>query len=81
MIEQINFPFNAPLPIVRPFIKQELYQILRFRKSIDEVYETIPAEMFPCDYPGGKGPSLKELRGIQQQIYPSISNSKFFSIF
>lgn len=40
-----------------------MYHRLRFNKSWKQVHDYIPEEMFPCDYPGGKAPSIKELRG------------------
>lgn len=59
----MHFPINRPLAIARPFIRTELYNMLKYRKHINEVVENIPIEMLPSDYSGGQGPSCKELRG------------------
>lgn len=48
---------------MRPFIEQELLSKLKYRRHLEEAYENIPQNVFPSDYPGGKAPPLKELRG------------------
>lgn len=44
-------------------MKKELLDLARYRKNIEDSYESIPPEMFPSDYPNGKAPSINELFG------------------
>lgn len=53
-------------------MKKELLDLVRYRKNVEESYENIPAEIFPCDYPNGKGPSIKELHGKYCLSYQSF---------
>uniref|UniRef100_A0A336MDN5 CSON013467 protein n=2 Tax=Culicoides sonorensis TaxID=179676 RepID=A0A336MDN5_CULSO len=63
LVEHINLPhfLDKLLALCRPFLKKELMNILRYRKNMEEAYETIPAEIWPKEFPNGAGPSIMEL--------------------
>lgn len=47
--------------MMRPFIKDEVYQMIRFANMVKEVYDIIPPEVFPKDVDDGLGPSYEEI--------------------
>lgn len=75
VVEHINLPtiIDRAVAFFHPFIKADLMSMLKYRKNIEESYENVPQEMYPCDYPGGKGPSLESLYGEQ-----NFKKSKYF---
>uniref|UniRef100_A0A336M8A8 CSON013466 protein n=1 Tax=Culicoides sonorensis TaxID=179676 RepID=A0A336M8A8_CULSO len=68
-MKQIHF-FNLVsfidkiLAIVRPFMKQSLWDILYLDPKIEDTYDCIPPDVFPTDYPGGTALSVRELHEI-----------------
>lgn len=64
-LTQFNLPsfFDKLLQVAKPFMKESLFNLLKFTTTVDGIYDIVPAECFPCDYPGGKGPSLDEFHG------------------
>lgn len=65
MVEHINMPIfiNKLIAICRPFMKKELMSILKYRNKVEDAYETVPADIWPKDYPKGTAPSIEELHG------------------
>lgn len=65
MVEHVNIPtfIDKIYAIFRPFMKKELVSILKYRKRLEEAYETVPADCWPKDYPNGTGPTVEELHG------------------
>lgn len=67
-MKQIHF-FNLVsfidkiLAVVRPFMKQSLWDILYLDPKIEDTYECIPPDVFPTDYSGGTALSVRELHG------------------
>ncbi|XP_063709297.1 uncharacterized protein LOC134837836 [Culicoides brevitarsis] len=63
MVEHINMPsfIDKLIAICRPFMKKELMSLLKYRKNIEDAYETVPAEIWPKDFPNGTSPSIEEL--------------------
>lgn len=51
------------LTLVKPFMKQSLYDMLVFHPTVDTVFHHISAEQFPKEYPGGKGKNLEKIHG------------------
>lgn len=49
--------------LVRPFMKQSLYDLLVLHPTVSTVYPFVPAELFPRDYPGGLEKSIEEIHG------------------
>lgn len=72
-MKQIHF-FNLVsfidkiLAIVRPFMKQSLWDILYLDPKIEDTYECIPPDVFPTDYPGGTALSVRELHGEMEHF-------------
>lgn len=65
-VENINMPnfIDKLLALVRPFIRNEIMCLLRFRKEIEDAYENIPRDIWPQEYnPNGKELSIEELHG------------------
>lgn len=54
------------LALVRPFMKQSLWDILILHPKVDTVFDHVPAEVFPKDYAGGRAPSVSEFHGEYQ---------------
>lgn len=65
MVEHINMPsfIDKLYAICRPFMKKELMSLLKYRKHIEDAYETVPADIWPRNYPNGTAPSIEELHG------------------
>lgn len=66
-MKQIHFfnvvPFiDKILSIVRPFMHQSLWNILSLDATADDMFEYIPADIFPSDY-GGAALSIEDLHG------------------
>lgn len=51
------------LLLVKPFMKKSLFDMLQLHTTMEPVFEYVPAEMFPNDYPNGKAPSIDEMHG------------------
>lgn len=51
------------LALVRPFMKQSLYDILVLHPKIDTVFDYIPAAAFPKDYVNGTALSVSDFHG------------------
>lgn len=51
------------LALVKPFMKQSLYESLILHPTVESVFTHVPAELFPRDYPGGLEKSMDEIHG------------------
>lgn len=62
-----NIPsfFHKMLTMARPFMKENIVEMVNFSTAIEGTYHIIPQEVYPCDYPGGKGPSILEIHGME----------------
>lgn len=49
--------------LVKPFLSDELYNLLEFHSSQEGIYKNVPQELLPEEY-GGKAPSIDKLSGI-----------------
>lgn len=58
-------------------MKQNILDMVNFSTTIEGTYHIIPQEVYPCDYEGGKGPSVKELHGeIKNSRRKKLSGTK-----
>lgn len=48
------------LNLVRPLMKKELFELIELHSSIESLQKVVPAEILPCDYPGGKADSIEK---------------------
>lgn len=73
MVEHVNIPnfIDKLIGMCRPFMKKELVSILKYRKTVEEAYEAVPADLWPKDYPNGTAPAIEELHGRRSFWTPS----------
>ncbi|CAH1367256.1 hypothetical protein MTP99_008508 [Tenebrio molitor] len=76
-IHHINIvPMTEPMvALIRPFLKKEIYKMLKFHHSYDSFYESIPKECLPKEY-GGDLPALATLH--EENIKNLMDNLDFF---
>lgn len=49
--------------LMRPFMKKELWNVFHLHTSMDSMHKFVEHEVFPANYPGGKGPLFEEMHG------------------